>query len=418
MRPRIDRSWDRPPPTPAQVRTDVVVGVLLAVLSVASVEVFHSVAGASMGWRGVEAYGWFALAGLALAGRRVWPLTTLVLESVVFVVVGERLVELGVVFTIQMIMFAALYSAWAWSRRPRALVVVTAGVLVVMFGWLAIVFARPGGTPTGPSIGLLPPDVAIIVYSLAINVVYFLGAIVWGQAAWQSARRRALVEAQVENERRRRDAERREAVQAERLRIARDLHDVVAHHVSGIGVQAAGASRMIDVRPETARQALGTIEVSSRRAVTQMQQLVGLLRGPSEGPADRGPQPGLDDLPALVAESRDPSATLTVVGEPRPVDPGVGLSLYRVVQEALTNVRRHSTAREARVTVRHLADPRAVEVEVLDDGAPRTPHEDSGGHGLIGVRERAAAHGGVAETGPRPQGGFRVRVRVPVEDAS
>jgi signal transduction histidine kinase len=272
--------------------------------------------------------------------------------------------------------------------------------------------------PDRPQVGLLDPDAAIIVYSLAINVVYFLGAIVWGQAAWQSARRRALVEAQVENERRRRDAERREAVQAERLRIARDLHDVVAHHVSGIGVQAAGASRMIDVRPDTARQALGTIEVSSRRAVTQMQQLVGLLRGPSDGPAERGPQPGLADLPALVAETREPHATLTVVGEPRPVDPGVGLSLYRVVQEALTNVRRHSTAREARVTVRHLDDPRAVEVEVLDDGAPRAPHEQSGGHGLVGVHERAAAHGGVAETGPRPQGGFRVRVRVPVEDAA
>lgn len=418
MRPRIDRSWDRPPPTSAQVRTDVLAGVALAVLSVASVEVFHSANGASLGWRGIEGYLWFAVAGLALAGRRALPLTTLVVESVVFVVVGERMLALGTIFTIQMIMFAALYSAWAWSRRPRALLAVTAAVLVAMFGWLAIVFARPDAMPDRPPTGLLDPDVAIIVYSLAINVVYFLGAIVWGQAAWQSARRRALVEAQVENERRRQDAERREAVQAERLRIARDLHDVVAHHVSGIGVQAAGASRMIDVRPDTARQALGTIEVSSRRAVTQMQQLVGLLRGPSDGPAERGPQPGLADLPALVAESREPSAILTVVGEPRPVDPGVGLSLYRVVQEALTNVRRHSTAREARVTVRHLDDPRAVEVEVLDDGAPRTPHETSGGHGLIGVRERAAAHGGVAETGPRPHGGFRVRVRVPVEDAA
>lgn len=418
MRPRIDRSWDRPPPTSAQLRTDVLAGVALAVLSVASVEVFHSANGASLGWRGIEGYLWFAVAGLALAGRRALPLTTLVVESVVFVVVGERMLALGTIFTIQMIMFAALYSAWAWSRRPRALLAVTAAVLVAMFGWLAIVFARPDAMPDRPQMGLLDPDAAIIVYSLAINVVYFLGAIVWGQAAWQSARRRALVEAQVENERRRQDAERREAVQAERLRIARDLHDVVAHHVSGIGVQAAGASRMIDVRPDTARQALGTIEVSSRRAVTQMQQLVGLLRGPSDGPAERGPQPGLADLPALVAESREPSATLTVVGEPRPVDPGVGLSLYRVVQEALTNVRRHSTAREARVTVRHLDDPRAVEVEVLDDGAPRTPHEASGGHGLIGVRERAAAHGGVAETGPRPHGGFRVRVRVPVEDAA
>ncbi len=417
MRLRIDRSWDRPLPTPAQLRTDVVTGVALAALSVASAEVYRSASGASLGWRDVEGYLWFAVAGLALAGRRRWPLATLVVESAVFIVVGERLLELGVVFTIQMIMFAALYSAWAWSRRPRPLMAVTAAVLAAMFGWLVIVFARPSAAPPRPQTGLLDPDVAIIVYSLAINLVYFLGAILWGQSAWQSARRRALVEAQVENERLRQDAERREAVQAERVRIARDLHDVVAHHVSGIGVQAAGASRMLDRRPESARQALGTIEVSSRQAVAQMQQLVSLLRDPGdEGPSARGPQPGLDELAALVAESTDPHAGLHVVGDPRPVDPAVGLSLFRVVQEALTNVRRHSTARRASVTLRYL--DAAVEAEVLDDGAPRAGAEPSGGHGLVGIRERAAAHGGLAEIGPRPQGGFRVRVRVPTgEDA-
>jgi signal transduction histidine kinase len=417
VRLRIDRSWDRPAPTREQVRTDVLAGVALAVLCVASVEVFHSANGASLGWRGVEGYLWFALAGLALAGRRAYPLTTLVVESVVFVVVGERMLALGTIFTIQMIMFAALYSAWAWSRRPRALTAVTAAVLAAMFGWLVIVFGRPSAMPPRPQVGLLDPDAAIIVYSLAINVVYFLGAIVWGQAAWQSARRRALVEAQVENERRRLAAERREAVQAERVRIARDLHDVVAHHVSGIGVQAAGAARLLERRPEAARDALTTIETASRQASVQMQQLVSLLRDPEDDrPAGRAPQPGLDDLAGLVASSTDPAARLDVVGEPRPVDPAVGLSLFRVVQEALTNVRRHSTARHARATLRYLEDE--VEVEVLDDGSPLAGGEPSGGHGLLGIRERAAAHGGHAEVGPRPQGGFRVRVRVPAERGS
>ena len=419
----LDRTWERPAPTRAQVRADLRLGVLAALVSVASVELFHSASGASLGWRGIEGYLWFGLAGLALAGRRRFPLTTLVVESVVFVVVGERMVELGIVFTIQMILFAALYAAWAWSRHTRALQVVTVLVLVAMFGWIAVQFARPGATPPESGVGLLPSAAAIIVYSIAINVVYFFGAIAWGHAAWLSARRSALIAEQREREIGVQDLERRQAVQAERVRIARDLHDVVAHHVSGIGVQAAGAGRLLDSRPEAARDALGRIESSSRQAVSQMHQLVGLLREADEAaPTDRGPQPGLDDVRALAVTTERPSVEVTSVGVPFDVPATLGVSLYRVVQEALTNVRRHSLATSARITVRHVHQDgtRAVEVEVLDDGpargVPDAQDGPGGGFGIDGIRERAAMHGGVADVGPRPSGGFRVRVRVPVPE--
>ena len=260
---------------------------------------------------------------------------------------------------------------------------------------------------------------ATVVYQLLVNVVYFGGAIAWGQAAWASARRRTLIEEQQVQERRARRREQERAVHDERVRIARDLHDVVAHHISGIGVQAAGAGRVLDRDPGAARGALDTIESSSRRAVAQMHQLVGLLREHDEGDG-RAPAPGLAEVSGLAGEGRPP-VEHRVVGEPFDVPATVGLSLYRIAQEAVTNTRRHSVARHATVVVRYVAGDadtrRAVEVEVLDDGrgAVQPAHTDTGGFGLRGIAERAALHDGEAEVGPRPQGGWRVRVRIPVD---
>jgi signal transduction histidine kinase len=401
------------------VRADVQLGVLTAVVGMLSAQVYASASGASLGWRDLEAYLWFAVAGIALCWRRRFPLSVLVVESVVFIAVGERLTELGVVFTIQMVLFAAIYAAWAWSQRPRALMVLTALVLVAMFGWLLYELLNAPAPPREQT-GWLSPTVAIIVYSLVINVVYFAGAIAWGQSAYLSARRSALVADQRDRERAVQELEQRQAVQAERVRIARELHDVVAHHVSGIGVQAAGASRLLESRPERAREALGSIESSSRQAVAQMHEIVGLLRSDDDAPApDRGPQPGLDHVEALAVTTDRPAVEVTVVGERFDVPATVGHSLYRIAQEALSNVRRHSLATDARITLRFLpadGDRAAVELEVLDDGPPRpAAQRDGGGYGLGGVRERVAMHGGLADVGPRPTGGFRVRVRIPVD---
>lgn len=400
------------------------VGVVTALVAMGSVELFRSANGADLGWRGVEAFAWFGLAGLVLAGRRRFPLTVLAVETMIFVVVGERLEQLGVVFTIQMTLFAALYSAWAWSRRPRELKVLTVLLVVGMFAWLFWALRDTSGMNLANDPGLVPAQVAVLVYSIVINIVYFFGAIAWGQAAWLSARRSAHIAEQMQRERDQNEQERLRAVQGERIRIARDLHDVVAHHVSSIGVQASGAARLLERKPEAARAALETIAGSSRQAVQQMHQLVGLLRQVDDEGEGRAPRPGVGDLRSLVDATEGVKATFTEVGEPRPVPPTVGLTLYRIVQEALTNVHRHAAARTVTVTVRHL-DPddsarmtSSIEVEVLDDGRGLADDtgESSGGFGLKGIAERAAMHDGHVDIGPRPGGGFRVRVRVPLDD--
>lgn len=394
-------------------------GIAAAILSVVSVEVWHSGYGSSLGWKGVEAYILFGVAGLLLALRRRLPLSTLLLESALFIAIGIRLQELGVIFTIQMILFVSLYSAWAWSRTPRRLYAISAAVILAMFGWLAWEFATTT-PPRRPDVGLIPPYAAMIAYSLIINVVYFFGAMAWGHGAWRSARQREEIAERVAAERRVQEHDRERAVQAERVRIARDLHDVVAHHVSGIGIQAAGAGRILETRPDDAKQALDVIERSSRQAVQQMHQLVGLLRDDDER-SDRGPQPGLGELHTLAVADARPVVTFRQVGESFDVPPTVGLSLFRIAQEAVANVRRHSRAGSGEVVLRFVRvdaqDPVAVEVEIIDDGRAtraEAPETASGGFGLTGIRERAAMHGGACEIGPRPEGGFRVRVRIPV----
>ncbi|RYJ05384.1 MAG: sensor histidine kinase [Actinomycetales bacterium] len=414
----IDREWTRPAPTRRQVEADVVLAVGVALVCLASVAIFRSAYGTAGTNSGVEAYVWFGLAGLLLAGRRVLPLPTVLAESAVFIVVGERMEDLAGVFTIQMILFAALYGAWAWSRHKRLLWATSGVVLVAMFGWLIWAFTQPGTLPRTASVGLLPREAAIITYSLAINVVYFLGAMAWGQAAWRSARRNAVIEEQIERERGRQDVDRSNAVRAERVRIARDLHDVVAHHVSSIGIQSAGARRVLERDPAQASAALGTIEQSSRQAVAQMHQLVGLLREADVEPetaGGRGPQPGLADIALLADPHGTPRVEVREVGEVVDVPATTGLNLFRVVQESLTNARRHAAARVVQVTLRYL--DHAVEVEVIDDGrgCADGPKEGSGGFGLAGIRERAAMLGGEVEIGDRPHGGFRVRVRVATE---
>jgi signal transduction histidine kinase len=419
----LDRPWQRPRPTPAQMRTDVVVALALAVVSVASVEVWRDVSQTSLGWKGVEGFIWFGLAGLALAGRRRFPLTTLLVESAIFIAVGERVVGLAGIFTIQMILFAAVYAAWAWSRHTRTLFAVTAAVVVAMFGWLIynLIDQMPANRPATD--GVLTYAQAVVTYSLAINVVYFFGAIAWGHVAWRSARQRTEIAAQAVRERESQRQERENAVQAERVRIARDLHDVVAHHVSSIGVQAAGAGRMLSVDQDASRTALSTIEQSSRQAVSQMHQLVGLLRSVNDkSPAEREPRPGLANLASLATTDSRPVIGYREVGEPFEVPRTVQLSLFRIAQEAVANLRRHARAGSGSIVLRYVEGPvegdPAVEVEIIDDGsAEPASSQPSGGFGLAGIRERAAMHGGVCDIGPRPEGGFRVRVRIPVVEA-
>ncbi|MFB7369416.1 sensor histidine kinase [Streptomyces sp. NPDC056222] len=205
-------------------------------------------------------------------------------------------------------------------------------------------------------------------------------------------------------------AERRRADE-ERLRIARELHDVLAHSISVINVQAGVGLALLDTDPEQARTALTTIKAASKEALGEVRQVLATLRAPGEAP--RTPAPGLDRLPELVEQAA--SAGLTVhtstEGEPVALSPGTDLAAFRIVQEALTNVVRHSGSRTARVVVAYRRG--GVELRVDDDGPATGGDAGGSGNGLAGMRERAAALGGTIEAGTRPDGGFQVRAVLP-----
>ena len=337
-------------------------------------------------------------------------------------------------------LFIALYTAGAWGRNRRITSAVRILIIVIMFCWLAYSISATAWADAGTleadqrGDGPLPVRTAAVLFTTGINILFFAGAWVFGNAAWTQSKQRAELaernrELQVE-----RDANARRAVIAERVRIARELHDVVAHHVSVMGVQAGAARRVLDQDPDLARQTLGSIETAGRSAVTEMHRLLGVLREgePVDNTPDRSPAPGLNQLAALVSQARDagPEATLTVVGEPRPVPQSVSVSLYRIAQEALTNTVRHAGASRVDVRLRYLDS--GVEIEVVDDGRgrPRTEPGRNGssgrdgdrvgdlppgsGMGHIGMRERVALHHGELEVGPRPDGGYRVRARFPL----
>jgi signal transduction histidine kinase len=213
-------------------------------------------------------------------------------------------------------------------------------------------------------------------------------------------------ERRVELAERERDVAAREAVVEERARIARELHDAIAHDVSMMVVQAGAERRVLDDNGST-RETLETIEHIGRGALTEMRRLVGMLRSADGDPL--APQPGLDDLPRLVAQVREAGlpVELEVEGERRELPVGIELSAYRIVQEALTNALKH--AGEARATVRVRYGDDSLELEISDDGAGAAAPVEGGGHGLVGMRERVALYGG-----RRQDGGFAVRVLLPV----
>lgn len=206
----------------------------------------------------------------------------------------------------------------------------------------------------------------------------------------------------------------RYAVAEERARIARELHDVVGHAIAVMTVQA-GAERLAlgTARPETSK-VLTQIEHTGRQTLQEMRRLLGVLRTP-EDDADVAPQPGLAQLDSLVDRMGRAGlrVDLEVTGEPGPVSPGVDISAYRVVQEALTNVLKHADSHRASVRVRH--DGGVIEIEVTDDGVPRSAAPVGQGHGLTGMRERVALYSGSLEAGPGPAGGWRLFARLPRE---
>ena len=200
----------------------------------------------------------------------------------------------------------------------------------------------------------------------------------------------------------------------ERNRIARELHDIVAHSLSVIVVQAEGGKALATKRPEQAPEVLGTIAETSRLALEEMRRMVGLLRsgGSQDEQTSYVPTPGLEDVPELVARTSG-SAELVVFGDVPVVSPALGLTAYRIIQESLTNVLKHAGP-DARTRVILAFTAAAVEIEVSDDGRGEAAEDDGLGHGRQGMAERVALHGGTLSTGPRPGGGFSVRALLPL----
>ena len=358
---------------------------------------------------------------LPLALRRRAPEVVLVIVAVAFFVgVTLRIPE---VYVANVALFLAMYTVGAYVADRRRATVVRLLVIVGMFVWLLVTTFQTATDPSDDGLsraGLFSPFAAFILIQFLVNAAFFGGAYFFGERAWADAQsRRALEErtAELELERERTAAQ---AVALDRVRIARELHDVVAHHVSAMGVQAGAARAVLDRDPEAARSALAGVEDSARGALTDLRNLLDTLRTPDAETA--GDAPGastlrLTALPDLVehASTNGLPTTLTVVGDPVPASELVQVNLYRIAQEALTNARRHGGSdATAEVRVRYGAD--TIELEIASTGAVRGGGRP--GLGLVGMRERATASGGTLEVGPRPRGdGWLVRVRVPVAQA-
>ena len=331
------------------------------------------------------------VSGAAVAGRRYAPLPVLGLTlaaACAIVAVGDY----PGVFS----PFVALYTIAATQERRVSLAALVPTVAVIIF----ISLNLPEYDGPGPE-SAIPNTLA--------------AAGVWGLGAYMQTRRRYLreLEARADQLEREREQLAQIAVMEERASIARELHDIVAHSVTVMLVGVRGAREHLRIAPDVAEDTLARVETSGERSVAELRRILTLLRG-SHRDADSRPQPSLGDLEALVDEHRASGLPieLAISGRARPLPDGVELSIYRIVQEALTNVVKHTRA--SQVTVRLAYEDAGIKVDVTDDGAPVAAGPAPFGHGLVGMRERVALLGGTLEAGPRAGRGFRVAVWLPV----
>lgn len=336
--------------------------------------------------------GWLLLAlGVAtLPFRHRWPVTVLAFTFTTTLLYWSLGYARGPIFVS---LIVALIQAVLTGHRRAALVSVIAGFF--LFPWLGFIFGRSDA----PTVG------AVLVLAAWLTVLVSVAETI------RSRRDRARAAAES-----RAEAGRRQATE-ERLRIARELHDSVAHSLSLINIQAGVALHLINERPEQAHEALATVKQASKEALVELRSILGVLRQVDED-APRAPTPTLRRLDDLVAGAGAAGLDVRVEVDadletlPRPVD----LAAFRIIQESLTNVARHSDRPDATLRIRTDAD--ALTVEVLDEGTgPRSAVEwPSGGNGIAGMKERAASVGGQLDAGPRPGRGFAVRARLPLGD--
>ena len=423
MRPRVDK---------AGLRNDAMLAGLLALGAVTTTLLYQRsglYADPAPVWVWVVGLG---LCTLPLALRRKYPVPVAITVGVGFFVCGQFAVPEALMINI--CFFIALYTVGAWeSNRSLAiwsLILITILMCTWQIVWLIISSSDPNWLPGFSRVGLFSAFATFVTLQIITNLFYFTGAMFFGLNAWRAARMRAILEAQGRELELERRTSATQAVALDRLSIARELHDVVAHHVSVMGLQAAAARMSLDQNPVAAKEALTVVEESAHTAVTELRALVHTLRSPESD--EPGSTVGVARIPALVVEAQNSGTptTFIVAGEPRALPLLVDVALYRVAQEALTNVRKHAgRGASAEIRLRFAED--SVELEVADNGIRQSLRATGAGRpgeaflpgaglGLRGMRERLGAVGGSLETqrrevsrGPETSG-FLLRATVPL----
>ncbi|MFI5695681.1 histidine kinase [Kribbella sp. NPDC051586] len=356
------------------ILADGVVAIGYAVLLVTSAT--------GLGWPVVVALG----LALPIAVRRIWPLPALgVVAFVSAIAVAADVLRDPLLAAAYVLYVVALTRASPRPLSSRRLIGLAGSA-----GLVVLILALVAGAPAGRT------DVGLVLTGFAaLYGAWMLGRVIRDRRAAAARAAQALAE---------------RAVADERLRIARELHDIVAHSMGLIAVKAGVANHVLAVRPEEVSDALSVIESTSRDALVDLRHMLGLLRTSSE-PADLAPPAGLAALPELVARVESTGVRVELdIDVPAPLPEAVELTVHRIVQECLTNVTKHAQAGRCQVTVR--ADANGVRLQVTDDGAGGAAVE---GHGLIGIRERVSMYDGTYHAGPRDGRGFEVVVRLPYQ---
>ena len=370
--------------------------------------------GSQHGWRLVVRYLLAVAVPLLMVFRRRNPDATVALAAALGL--GQVLLDVDpAASSIGYLVFAYTGAAFGstWVSRLALAAGLAAGPLTL---WR---FPGSGVDDQGEAVG---PHYSVLQGGLLAVLMSTPFVLCWAWGRLTRVRRAYLVEledraARLERER---DAQAKVAVAAERARIARELHDVVAHNVSVMIVQADGAAYVLDNSPQQAKEALGTIASTGRQALVEMRRLLGVLRT-ADTADEYVPQPGVEELPELLEQVRTAGLPVDFAasGETRELPRGVELTVYRIVQEALTNVRKHGGP-DARARVAVDFGERELAVLIEDDGRGTTDEQlatggtDGLGHGLIGMRERVGMVSGSLDIGPRPGGGFRIRAVLPL----
>jgi signal transduction histidine kinase len=417
------RSWLRRRPLAA----DGMVAIVVFALGILSDRIYYDIGAVNPhNFRFAVGVAFMALLTLPLVCRRRLPSVTL--ACVTLSVLGYTVFGISEASITATVAFVAIYSVGAYCARPLANWV--RGVCVaLMFGdlvWMLLFRQIDLGHSKASTVGAG-------ILSVGSNVFFFVAAWVIGEVAWASRLRAAELAVRNGELNAAHEVIAEQAVLDERVRIAREVHDVVAHHVSVMGVQAGAARRVMARSPEQAAEVLSGIEASSRQAVVELQRLLGFLRSettPAEGAGGVGvapPQPGLSRLDGVINQIGEAglAVTLRCEGTPVPLPASVDLSAYRIVQEALTNALKHGGAgTKAAVTITYAPD--VLRLEIVDDGRGRSNgradhHQDdpiaTAGHGLIGMRERVALHLGRFSAERAPGSGFAVTATFPLSPA-